>query len=401
MQRARKLSLLIVIYLAIIVVLLEIIFRLIGPGLPGAMGVAARWVTTGQPYSADWTPAWQQSDQHYYALRPGIDSQRQYGSPTVQFTLSTVELWDGAGIGFRTDPVDYFVDAVVVGDSFGMCFTERADCWVDHLAALRGSGIVNLSQPVTGTTSHLRILETFGAPMTPPLVIWQAFGNDFNDDYGLAVFRDEIEPVDDADAEPADAGGIGDWLLRNSALVAVTHAALNGTYTAVPAGERIHAKPYSVSFGDENEHIMQFGSQYEQQAMDMSREANQIGLARSREAFEQAQTLIAEWEGELAVVIIPTREEVYAHLTAPIMGQAAIDRLTSAREALNNLCDELSLRCYDVTEDFRARALADEALYHVDDMHLNPHGNAVLASLLDAWLRDTNLLTCNGSACGD
>jgi hypothetical protein len=180
---------------AIVAASLEIGLRLAAALLPARLGATARWVMTGQPYAEDWTPAWQENIDHYYALRPGLDNVLQYGSPTVSFHLSTIELWEGGGIGFRARPVDYFVDAVVVGDSFGMCFTELADCWVTILEQQTRMGMVNLSQPVTGATSHARILKAFGEPLRPPLVIWQFFGNDFNEDYGLAVYG-EIEVGD-------------------------------------------------------------------------------------------------------------------------------------------------------------------------------------------------------------
>ncbi|MGB1285307.1 MAG: hypothetical protein ACPG7F_02140 [Aggregatilineales bacterium] len=398
MKKARNIISIIIINLLIIGIVLEVGFRLLAPGLGGQVGVAARWVTTGQPYPDAWEAPWQQSDRHYYALRPGITDEIQYGSPTVSFQLTTIELWENAGIGVRNAPVDYFVDAVVVGDSFGFCFTEKADCWVDQLAAQTGRGLVNLSQPVTGTTSHFRMLETFGKPMTPPLVIWQAFGNDFNDDYGLAVFNNEIDPVADdsvKDDANAEANSIGGWLRRNSVTVAVIETALTGTYLAVPDGEQIHAKPHIVTFGDDNQHTLQFGSRYEQQALDMSREENQIGLEYSRDALQDAKTLIDEWDGQLAIVMMPTREEVYQHLTAPILGDETIARLQSARETWHDLCNEFSIACYDPYDLFVERALSGEALYHVDDMHLNAHGNAILADGLAQWLSDNDLMTCN------
>jgi len=387
MRGIGRLLALIGVYALIMVVVLEIGLRLLAPNLPGQIGVAARYVTTGQPYAADWSPAWERNREFSYALRPGLTDSLQYGSPLVTFRLSTIELWEGGGVGFRTDPVDFFVDAVVVGDSFGLCFTERADCWVDLLAQQTERGIVNLSQPVTGTTSHYRILRDFGAPLEPPLVIWQFFGNDFNEDYGLAVYRDEIAPVEPAGGDSAAAGDTQTaWLRANSALYAVLETLFAGRYLGTPAEEALFIKPHTLRYGPDNEHVLQFGGLYEQQALDMSREANQIGYDLSRGAFQQAQTLIETWGGELVVVLMPTREEVYAHLTAPVLGDDTIARLASARAAMRDLCTDLDLTCYDPTEDFRELARAGEALYHIDDMHLNPRGNAALAGLLVDWL---------------
>ncbi|MAU08209.1 MAG: hypothetical protein CL607_00185 [Anaerolineaceae bacterium] len=387
-KKIGQVALLIFINLIVIAVLLEIGLRLMAPNLPGQIGVAARYVSTGQPYSQAWEPAWQRSSEHFYALRPGIDEEVQYGSPTVSFTVSTIELWEGGGIGFRTDPIDFAPDGVVVGDSFGFCFTERVDCWVDVLANQTGRKLVNLSQPVTGTVSHGRILADFGAPLEPPLVLWQFFGNDFNDDYGLAVSRDEIEPVaaDDSASGDNDDTSLGGWLRHNSAAYAVIETLFTGLYLGTPESEALYVKPLTATYGPNSEHVLQFGGEYEQGALDMSLEQNQIGLELSRTAFEDAQALVAGWDGEIAVIIMPTREEVYASITEPVMGQEAIDKLASARMAMLDLCDELSLRCYDPTQAFIELAQAGEALYHSDDMHLNAHGNAILVELLQAWL---------------
>lgn len=375
--------------IVLIALLLEVLLRVAVPFLPDSLQIAANWVINDTPYSEDWTPAWQESREHFYALRPNIDNELQFGSPRVRFALSTTELWEGAGIGFRTDPVDFRVDAVVVGDSFGFCYTERVDCWVDQLAAQANLGIVNLSMPVTGTVSHRRILETFGTPYEPPLVIWQFFGNDFNDDYGLAVFRDDIEPVEDGDLAPPLERTAWDAIRERSVLVAITETLITGRFVGFAETEAVFNKPYQVNYG---EHQLIFGSLYEQVAMDMTRDANQIGYEMSRDAFTEAQDLVDTWGGQIVVVIMPTREEVYAHLTADYLGTEAMQQLSSAREAMQTLCGDLSLICYDPYEVFVERALQDEALYHSDDMHLNAHGNAVLAQALQVWLAEDDIL---------
>lgn len=392
-QRTLRISGIVAINCIIIIALLEGLLRWAVPVLPPSLQISANWVLTGQPYSDTWTPAWQQNRDHYYALRPGITDELQYGSPRVRFALTTIDLWDGGGIGFRTDPVDFEVDAVVVGDSFGFCFVERADCWVDQFAQQSGLGTVNLSQPVTGSTSHYRILRDFGAPLQPPLVIWQFFGNDFNEDYGLAVFREEIAPIaeDTADDAPTTAGW-HQWLRRHSVAYAVAQTALTGEFEGFAESEADFHKPYRVTYGADDEHLLIFGSRYEQVALDMTRRDNQIGYQQSRTAFQQAQTLIADWDGRMVVVLIPTREEVYAHLTRPDLGPATLDDLRSARMAMHGLCAELDLTCYDPIDIFTARAQAGEALYHVDDMHLNAHGNAVLATALQAWLQADDVI---------
>ncbi len=389
MKRMLRIGGLLLVNVLVILLLLEIGLRLALPLLPEGLAVPVRFVTTGETYAQDWQPAWQENIDHRWALRPGLENALQYGSPSVSFQLSTIEPWEGAGIGFRTEPINFQVDAVVVGDSFGLCFTERADCWVDQLAAQTRLGMVNLSQPVTGTRSHLRIAQDFAAAWEPPLLIWQFFGNDFNDDYQLAVFRDEIEAIPTEAPTVETGSSFYDWLRKSSALVAVLDTLANGYFRGAES-DALYVKPYRATYGEDR--MLQFGGAYEQQALDMSLEPNQIGYEMSADAFAQAQELVASWEGQFVILLIPTREEVYEHVTAPIMGEDAIVALASAREAMLQLCAEMQIRCYDPTQMLRERALAGEALYYSDDMHLNAHGNAVLAGDFAAWLAQNGLL---------
>lgn len=80
---------------------------------------------------------------------------------------------------------------MALGDSHTFCFTDAQDCWVDLLSARLGVPIANLGQPVTGSESHACRYFSFVANpdlglRQPRLVLWQFFGNDYNDDYGLA-----------------------------------------------------------------------------------------------------------------------------------------------------------------------------------------------------------------------
>lgn len=380
------------VWLVMSVVLLEGGLRLFSGALPGQIGAVVRTVATGTPYAEAWSPAWQENRDHYYTLRPDVTDAVQYGSPTVRFSLTTHKLWDDGlppdqGIGFRNPPVDYRVDAVVVGDSFGFCFTELEDCWVNRLAALTGMGMVNLSQPVTGTLSHEKILADFGAPFEPPLVIWQFFGNDFNDDYGLLSWRGDIEPVaDDALTAPPDDGGIAGWLSRHSAAYATLELLTTGQWSGAPEADRLFQPNHIATYGDGQ--VLLFGKLYERLALDMTREANQIGLALSRGAFARSAEQVAGWGGRLVVVIIPTREEVYRHVTEPLMGADGIARHESARLAMLGLCEELALECLDPTDALTQRALTGEALYYADDMHLNPAGNDALARIIAEYLAE-------------
>ena len=126
--------------------------------------------------------------------------------------------------------------------------------------------------------------------------------------------------------------------------------------------------------------------------MDMRRPANQAGYDISRAALQAAQELIADWDGQLLVLLIPTREEVYETWTGAAMG-GELDTIKSARLAMLDLCDELGLSCFDTLDGLRKRARDGSLLYYEDDLHLNPLGNHALAELVGEWLVERGLLS--------
>ena len=388
-QRLRRLWIVIV-WLIAVLILLELGLRLFAAALPPRLQEAAHIAMHGAPYPERWERAWIRNPDHYFILQPGLVDALQFGSPSVRFQVSTIELWAGGGIGFRTRPVDYAVDAIVLGDSFAFCFTERADCWVTRLEADTGLGLVNLGQPGTGSHSHWLILQDFGAPLRPRLVLWQFFGNDFNDDYGLFSANGELAPIEDEAPDGAeDSSEIRSWLRLRSALYAVLESVLPGWRRFRDPNAAQFDERYAATLRTGAE--LRYGQRYEPGAMDMSRAVNQAGYEISRAAFERAQALVAGWGGRLVVLLVPTREEVYQSLTAPALGDD-LDAIRSARLAMGDLCAELGLLCYDALADLQGRAATGELLYYADDLHLNPLGNRVFAELLRDWLAENGLL---------
>ncbi len=391
-RRRLKWFVIIIAWLIAIAMLLELGLRLSVAALPPRLQEAAHIVMHGAPFPEPWDRAWTRNPDHYFILKPGLVNALQFGSPKVRFHVSTIELWDGGGIGFRTKPVTYFVDTVVVGDSFAFCFTERADCWVTHLEQTTGLGIVNLSQPGTGSHSHLLILRDFAKPLTPSLVLWQFFGNDFNDDYGLFSASGKLAPLEDEKADDLyvdEPSGLQSWLRGRSALYAVLESLAFGGQRYRDPGAAQFDERYATTLP--NGEQLQFGQPYEPSAMDMAREVNQAGYEVSRAAFAAVQELVSSWGGQLAVIVVPTREEVYESLTAPAMGDD-LRAIGSARLAMLELCAELSLTCYDALADLQKAAASSELLYYSDDLHFNPLGNRIFAELLREWLESGGLL---------
>ncbi len=392
MPKSLRWTIIILVQLLVISLLLEFSLRTLADRLPPRLAVGAARVLNDARFQVDTVRYVMSDGDHGMALLPDLDKVTQQVSPEVSFTFSTRSLW-GSRFGFRNPYVDYAVDVAVVGDSFSFCFTEYADCWVTRFQQETGLGVVNLGQPGTASVSHLNMIRTFAAPLRPRLVLWQFFGNDFNEDYGFAVARGEIDAPEDAMEldipPPPDELGLVRWLRGHSVAFAVLDITLGNFWPYASDFQRLYDEPYQVTYG---EHTLQFGQPYELQVMDMSDPRNSTGLTYSRSSLAEADALVDGWGGQLAVILMPTREQVYAHLTQPLMPAEDFAAYGAAYDAMRDLCSELDLLCFDPLPSLQAYAQAGEHLYYSDDLHLNPRGNDVLQEMVWRWLGGYGLL---------
>lgn len=389
----KKALLLIGFWVVVTPLLLELVVRVATPILPPTLQLAALRVIEGESTDINRLGLMTMDIDHGFMMKPNIKDALYGPGEGVAFHVDTVQI-QGSRMGFRSAPFTPGdrVDTAVVGDSFSFCFTEYADCWVTRFAQSTGLHVMNLAQGSTGSVSHWRFVDTFGRTFEPPLVIWQFFVNDFNEDYQLALLRGEIDKLGDTVVPdyPDEGGPILSWLRHNSAAWVVAETALAGEGAYISDFERYHfSRPYTVEY---NGHRLNFGQRYEQIASDLDDPRVAAGVPMTRDALKQARDAVTGWGGALAVFLIPTREEVYSDLTAPIIGEDVIDLLGGPRRKMLDVCDDLGLTCLDLLPILQRYARDGEHLYYTDDMHLNPRGNAVVAAEVEAWLAGLSLL---------
>lgn len=321
-------------------------------------------------------PIWQ-PDREYLTITRPVRDQEQFGSADVRFTVTTETLW-GSRAAFRTrqELVDRHVDAVAVGDSFTFCFTDEQDCWVQRLGQIANRNIINLGITSTGSVSHQRVLSTFGMPLKPPLVIWEWFGNDANEDYGLARMNSvtDVQPTNPPPPVPTY-----NWWDKNSAFYVLLKLYL-GSEDTYQASLQFHDPEY-VAKGDIK---LAFGQPYLWDAFDMSQPTNLDGWARSQEAFRAAREMVDSYGGTLVIVLMPTKEQVYRDLSEPLLGAEKLALLDQPYHMMKEFCAQENLTCIDLLPILQEHT--EEQLYFTTDMHLNKRGNEVLAETLAGWI---------------
>jgi hypothetical protein len=323
-------------------------------------------------------PIWQPDSEYLTITRP-VTNHETFGSADVHFMVTTETLWDSrAAFRTRQELVDRHVDAVAVGDSFTFCFTDEQYCWVQRLGQLTDRNIINLGITSTGSVSHQRVLASFGMPLTPPLVIWQWFGNDANEDYGLAV----LNGLTDVKAtNPPPAVPTYNWWDKNSAFYVLLKLYL-GSEDQFAASLQFH-DPVTAQKGSVK---LAFGQPYLWNAFDMSQPTNLDGWARSQDAFRAAREMVDSYGGTLLILLMPTKEQVYRNMSEPLLGADKLALLDQPYEMMKDFCAQEKLTCIDLLPVFQQHT--DEQLYFTTDMHLNQRGNEVLAETLAGWIAE-------------
>src|SRR5260221_3078426 len=304
--------------------LVECVIRVAYGALPMNLQIALRNVHVTPFTDQQLAPPslWQPDSDYLTIVRPGVIDSLQAGSPTVTFHVSSYAWWGGR-VGFRSpQPQDGRVEAAAVGDSFTLCFTEVNNCWVSLVAQRTGLHIANLGQPVTGSTSHARIYFDFVAKpelgiKQPKLVLWQFYGNDYNDDYGLAQINGTAKtpPEPASTSRPLPQGAMAGWLRANSAVYVVVSGLLRGKDPGVDQ----FVDPYHVSKGSLD---LWFGQSYIRDSFDMSQPRNLEAETLSQQAITQTRDVVEKNGGQFVVVAMPAKEEGYPSQAEPLMGKA-------------------------------------------------------------------------------
>ena len=372
----------------------ELGIRLLYSSLPQNLQIALRdvYVSPFTDQRLAPPPLWQSDRDYLTIVRPDAVDLLQAGSPTVIFPVTSYAWWGGR-VGFRSpQPTDGNVQAVALGDSHTFCFTRVEDCWVTKLAQTTNLPISNLGQPVTGSLGHARLYVDFVAKpdlglKQPKLVLWQFYGNDYNDDFGLAALNgtnQTPQPSTVVNSNLADQSDLQRWLRQHSVVYAVLDA-----LTRHDVGVDMFVDPFRVI--DQGVDIF-FGQSYIRDSFDVTLPRNLEGESLSHTAILATRALVEKNGGSFVIILMPTKEEVYHRLTAPKLGQSDLDSLAQTRLRLLSFCADQHLTCFDLLPGLQSAADQHQQLFFPTDPHLNAAGNALVATLVDSFLRGQGLL---------
>lgn len=259
---------------------------------------------------------------------------------------------------------------VAVGDSWTFGFgVDDSVAWPRLLAdSLRPMRVRNLGLIGSGPEQYTRILERFGLPLHPAVILYGVFpGNDLDDQEAFERWMRDGRPGNFAEWRTYGPSGRPPPLWQRSYLgVAIEegwkyrHERFAGSTIRLPDGSPLQLAPARLQPKAERSH-----------RGDPAFDGVLAAVARARALATQAGA-------RLVVLVFPTKEEVYL----PLRGETAPALTSRWVPALR----ELGVECLDLTDTMRAHA-GGAPLYFEVDGHVNTVGNRVIAQALQGYLQ--------------
>ena len=277
--------------------------------------------------------------------------------------------------GFRnTEPWPERVDILTVGDSLTYSLSVNDEqAWPVLLErALAPRRILNLGLISASPQQYLRVYETFGAKLSPKVLLVGLFlGNDLTDELAFdAWWRGKRHEAYQEIALKKGRSGVREWLQK---LYLSTW--LHDLRASHQAGVFLQAKTVRLTDGSQ----VQLGPRLLPRQAHLA-SPGQPAFALVLQALEHLCTLATQQQTHCLILLFPGKEEgVYL----PISGAA-----TDVAVPFLSELDKRGIASLDLGPHFRQRAAAGEALFWELDVHPNARGYALIAAVVLAHLQE-------------
>ena len=226
--------------------------------------------------------------------------------------------------GFRNKEVPVTAEVVAIGDSHTYGISARAsESWPGALGTITGMTVYNLSLGGYGPAEYLYLMETEALGLRPEIIIAGFYlGNDLKDSftavYNVDRWSDLRKPEFASSAQSGESDdeeglqhGIGGWLAGNSVLYRLVSSSFIGDN--LRQARRIKRGEQIVMLEDEKSGISTgFTPDQRLKGLDLERAGVREGLRLSLEFFDRMNEIARKNDIEFIVLIIPTKESVFA-----------------------------------------------------------------------------------------
>lgn len=274
--------------------------------------------------------------------------------------------------GFRNaTPWPERVDILTVGDSFTYSLSVQDEQAWPALLARAPYRVLNLGLVGAAPQQYLRMYETFGASLSPKVLLVGLFlGNDLTDALEFEAWWSAKNP-----------NSFMDFLLKKGRSGANGWRQESYVYTAL----KDFRETDRVGFLQRKTVRLTDGSELYLDPKQLARQASvgspqQPAFALVLYTLEHLCTLATQQQTHCLILIFPDKEQVYL----PILGEAVVNLAAPLLPEL----DKRGIAYLDFGPYFRQRAAVGEALFWEEDVHPNERGYALIAQIVLAHLQE-------------
>lgn len=312
---------------------------------------------------------------------PGID-RTITGHPDYDFHVRTNSL-GYEGIGFRDDGVNDPAPIIAVGDSFtwgdGI---DNDKTWVERLEIESGRDVVDLGMSGYGSQQILRLLQKYGLPLKPRLILWAFFPNDFYD-AGHFAWREEtgrLAKLAKPEAPPA-------WTETLDRELRIYSAAY--TWLVSPFDEPDDNEEYErLVYSDATLDLTFVLRSYWGKRLDPGDKYTGPGLVYTQQVLAEANAAARQQNAELVVLLFPSKEQVYWPIVSTLVEDAAAFKVNWPHDEVRAWCEANGVAYLDLTPVFAGEAAQGKQLYYRFDAHWNEAGHELAAQTIRRYLAE-------------
>ena len=308
-------------------------------------------------------------------------------------------------LGYRNKSVPDTAEVVAIGDSHTYGISARAsESWPGALGRMTGKTVYNVSLGGYGPAEYLYLMETEALALHPKVIIAGFYlGNDIRDSftavYSVDRWKDMRKPefeslpeTGESEDEEDSSYGLGDWLAGNSVLYRLVSSSFIGD--DLRQARRIRRGQQIVMLEDEKSGIRTgFTPDQRLRGLDLGKADVREGLRLSLEFFDRMNKLARKNGIEFIVVIIPTKESVFARYIEGNKALPASDKIDylienerQADKAVKSYFDKHGIHYVDALGPL-SRSAATEQIYPNNfGGHENKSGYRIIAETIKKYL---------------
>lgn len=308
-------------------------------------------------------------------------------------------------LGFRNKSVPEMAVIVAIGDSHTYGISARAsESWPAVLAGMTGKTVYNMSLGGYGPAEYLYLIESEALKLHPKIIIAGFYlGNDLIDSfravYSVDRWEDMRKPGFESSAGMGEAGdddgpsyGMGDWLAGHSVLYRLVSSSFIGDN--MRQARRMKRGELIVMFEDEKSGINTgFTPDQRLKGLDLGRPEVREGLGLSLEFFNRMNELARRNNIEFVVVIIPTKESVFARYIGGNKSLPASEKIdyllaneVEADREIRKYFDGHGIRYVDALGPLSLSAGKVEIYPNNFGGHENRNGYSIIAGAVNEYL---------------